>query len=79
MGRKMANIVNILQQKFDRNLQICYNNIKKVKEAKYMATQQIGTRLPEEEKERVEEYCKKRDISVAQLIRRAIKEYMRNH
>ena len=37
---------------------------------------QIATRVTEEEKKEIEQYCKKHDIKVSQLIRWAIKDYM---
>ena len=36
----------------------------------------IATRVKDEEKERIAEFCKENDICVSQLIRKAIKEYM---
>lgn len=40
---------------------------------------QIAARVSEEEKQELELYCKKHDITVAKLIRKAVKEYMANH
>ena len=37
---------------------------------------QIATRVSEEEKFEIEEYCKKHDIKVSQLIRWAVKTYI---
>lgn len=42
-------------------------------------TQQIATRIPDEEKEFIEVFCEENDISISQLIRRAIKEYIERH
>lgn len=36
----------------------------------------IATRVKDEEKARIDEFCKENDMSVSQLIRKAIKEYM---
>ena len=37
---------------------------------------QIASRVSEEEKQELEQYCKEHDIKISQLIRKAIKEYM---
>lgn len=37
---------------------------------------QIATRVTEEEKRELEQYCKSHDIKISQLIRWAIKDYM---
>ena len=36
----------------------------------------IATRVKDEEKKCIDEFCKENDMSVSQLIRKAIKEYM---
>ena len=36
----------------------------------------IATRVKDEEKKRIDAFCKENDMSVSQLIRKAIKEYM---
>ena len=36
----------------------------------------IATRVKDEEKARIDEFCKENDMSVSQLIRKAIKEYI---
>lgn len=36
----------------------------------------ISFRIPAEEKHALEEYCAKNDLSMSQVIRRAIKEYL---
>ncbi len=36
----------------------------------------IATRVKEDEKERIDQFCKDNDMSVSQLIRKAIKDYM---
>lgn len=40
---------------------------------------QLATRIDEQEKKKLEEYCKTHDIKLSQLIRWAIKEYLENH
>lgn len=40
---------------------------------------QVATRVTEEEKKVLDEFCKEHDITLSQLIRRAIKEYIANH
>ena len=40
---------------------------------------QLATRVTQEEKEALEEYCKEHDITLSQLIRWAIKEYIENN
>lgn len=37
---------------------------------------QIAARLSNEEKNKLEQYCKDRDIKISQLIRWAIKDYI---
>ncbi len=37
---------------------------------------QIATRVSDEEKRELEQYCKERDIKISQLIRWAIKDYL---
>ena len=39
----------------------------------------ISARLTAKEKAEIDEYCEKYDYKIAQLIRRAVKEYMDNH
>ena len=36
---------------------------------------QIATRVTDEEKQKLEKYCKENDISIAKLIRQALKLY----
>ncbi len=36
----------------------------------------IATRVKDDEKKRIDEFCQENDMSVSQLIRKAIKEYM---
>ena len=40
---------------------------------------QIASRIDEEEKQAIVKYCDENDITVSQLIRKAIKEYLENH
>lgn len=42
-------------------------------------TQQIATRVPDEEKEFIEAFCRENDMSVSRLIRIAVKEYIDRH
>lgn len=44
-----------------------------------MAKVQIAAMVPEEDKEFIEVFCQEEDISIAQLIRKAIKEYIERH
>lgn len=40
---------------------------------------QLATRVTQEEKAALEKYCKEHDITLSQLIRWAIKEYIENN
>lgn len=40
---------------------------------------QIATRVTEEEKQELEKYCREHDIKISQLIRKAIKDYLKNN
>lgn len=40
---------------------------------------QISAMVDEDEKLFIEEFCREEDISIAQLIRKAIKEYIERH
>ena len=40
---------------------------------------QIATMVTEEDKEFIEAFCQEEDISIAQLIRKAIKEYIEKY
>ena len=42
-------------------------------------TSSLAFRITLEEKELFTQYCKELDLSPSQCIRRAIKEYMKNH
>lgn len=42
-------------------------------------TFQIAARVTEEEKNNLIEYCEKNELNMAQVIRKAIKEYLENH
>lgn len=42
-------------------------------------TQQIATRISDEEKEFIEAFCQENDMSISQLIRKAIREYIDKH
>lgn len=39
-------------------------------------TYQIAARVTEDEKKKIEEYCKEHDVKISQLIRWAVKEYI---
>ena len=39
----------------------------------------ISVRMSEEEKEKLEQFAKEEDLTMSQIIRRALKEYMLNH
>ena len=47
--------------------------------AKANKTFQIAARITEQEKDMLIEYCDNNDITVAQLIRKAIKEYLEKY
>ena len=38
----------------------------------------VSVRLTSEEKEKLVEYCKENDLSISQVIRRAIREFLEN-
>ena len=40
---------------------------------------QVAARITEEEKQRLAEYCKRNELNMSQVIRKAIKEYLENH
>ena len=42
-------------------------------------TFQIAARVTEEEKYNLIEYCEKNELNMAQVIRKAVKEYLENH
>lgn len=42
-------------------------------------TFQIAARVTEEEKDNLIEYCEKNELNMAQVIRKAVKEYLENH
>ena len=42
-------------------------------------TFQIAARVTEEEKDILIEYCEKNELNMAQVIRKAVKEYLENH
>lgn len=44
-----------------------------------MAKIQIAAMVTEEDKEFIEAFCQEEDLSIAQLIRKAIKEYIERH
>lgn len=44
-----------------------------------MAKVQIAAMVSEEDKDMIEAFCAEEDISIAQLIRKAIKEYIERH
>ena len=46
--------------------------------AKPANTSSISFRLTEEEKKMLEQYCEENDLSMSQVIRRAVKEYIKN-
>ena len=46
--------------------------------AKATNTSTVSFRLTEEEKKMLEQYCEENDLSMSQVIRRAIKEYIKN-
>ena len=39
----------------------------------------VSVRLTEEEKKTLEEFAKVRDLTMSQVIRKAVKEYIENH
>lgn len=39
----------------------------------------VSVRLTEEEKKTLEEFAKDRDLTMSQVIRKAVKEYIENH
>lgn len=39
----------------------------------------VSVRLTEEEKKILEEFAKDRDLTMSQVIRKAVKEYIENH
>ena len=39
----------------------------------------VSVRLAEEEKKTLEEFAKDRDLTMSQVIRKAVKEYIENH
>lgn len=53
------------------------------KQAKQQISKKLTTslafRIAEDEKQSFIEYCEKVDLSTSQCVRRAIKEYMKNH
>ncbi len=65
-----------------KNLKNCWTkviiygiiNLKNGSEVIVMA--QIATRVSDDEKRELEQYCKDRDIKISQLIRWAIKDYL---
>ena len=40
---------------------------------------QLSTRFTEEERNNLVDYCEKNDMPVAQVIRKAVREYLENH
>lgn len=48
-------------------------------EIKKTTKYQLAARVSQEEREACDAYCQERDMNVSQLVRLAVKEYMKNH
>jgi predicted DNA-binding protein len=40
---------------------------------------QVAARITSEEKERLAQYCEDNDLTMSQVIRKAVKEYLEDH
>ena len=47
--------------------------------AKSLKTEQIAIRITQEEKERLEAYCEKNDITISYIVRQALRKFMEDN
>ena len=69
----------ICQTAFDSVKNFWYNRIKKGKKEKLMDTCSVSVRLDTETKEEMLRLAEEQDLTVSQIMRRAIKQYLKEN
>lgn len=76
-------IVYFFRKKFnkfqDKAEKLWYNKSEIQQRGDNMNYSTVSVRLTEEEKKTLEEFAKDRDLTMSQVIRKAVKEYIENH
>lgn len=87
LGKKIGNPARInvyfFRKKFnkfqDKAEKLWYNKSEIQQRGDNMNYSTVSVRLTEEEKKTLEEFAKDRDLTMSQVIRKAVKEYIENH